>query len=136
MKIFENLVTSLMKLKSISKKDADKLAREKAPDLAKMADDEKRGPKFDYKADKAKRDEEKALAIAEQRIKRGEEILIAKAKADVEEMKYRWTKIVSERVHKLMTTGPKMNKRRAEMEVQKNHPYEWQRSQEEKKANG
>jgi hypothetical protein len=41
MKIFENLVTSLMKLKSITKADAERLAREKVPDLAKMEDAEK-----------------------------------------------------------------------------------------------
>ena len=124
-----------MKLKSITKADAEKLARQKVPEMAKAAEVDRKS-KFDYVKDKAKRDEEKALKIAEQRIKKGEEILIAKAKADIEEMKYRWTRIVEEKIHALTTTGPQMNRRRAEAEVQRVSKYEWSRMLDEKKANG
>lgn len=135
---FEKLITDFMQLKSITKADAETLARKKMPDMAKLADAEKTMPKFDYKADKAKRDEEKALLIAERRIARGEEILVEKAKADMERIQYERANFFTLRVDKRISdkmNGPcKLSRRRAENEVIQNYPYEYKQAQEEKMA--
>ena len=132
---FEKLVTDLMKLKSITKTDAEQLARQRCPDMAKLATAEKSIVKFDYKAHRQEQETNKALLIAEKRIKAAEENLIRQAEADLEKLKKPFTQKVEKRIFDLMNDGRQISKTRALGEVMSNYPYEWRKAQEEK-ANG
>ena len=133
---YEQFVNDLMKLKSLTKTNAEQLARQRCPDMAKLATAEKSIVKFDYKADRQKREEDKALLIAEKRIKAAEENLIRQAESDLEKLKKPFTQKVEKRIFDLMNDGRQISKTRAVGEVMNNFPYEWKQAQEEKRANG
>ena len=103
--------------------------------MAKLATAEKSIVKFDYKAHRQEQETNKALLIAEKRIKAAEENLIRQAESDLEKLKKPFTQKVEKRISDLMNDGRQISKTRALGEVMSNYPYEWRKAQEET-ANG